>query len=192
MRGVRAGRCRARSTGWAAARAYLGADATARHAHNTCIATCALVRVCFEVNERQGKHRRVSSPSIVDVSRSRSRRSVFATLSVDGDAYGVTQRFPPSPCRRTSRAPPRYPLTRPSVARRDRRGATAASAAASPREPSPGTPRRPMMRPARLRLIRLRPPDASRCPPRSRSRCPFARPGSARPPTRRRSGAKSP
>ena len=51
MRGVRAGRRRARSTGWAAARAYLGADATARRAHTTCIATCALVRVCFEVNE---------------------------------------------------------------------------------------------------------------------------------------------
>lgn len=166
----------------AAARAYLGADVTARRAHNTCIVTCALGRVRFEVNDK--------GINTQHVSRFHDHRivpTVFSPTSPSVQAHSEPRSgFPPSRCRRTSRASPHSTLTSLFVARRDRRGATAAPAVTT--AASRGTPRRPMFR---VSPRRGRPPDASRCPPRSRSRRPSGRPGLRHPATRRLSGARS-
>ena len=151
-------------------------QACARHLHRDVWAWTSVLR-----SERQGLHLAPVVPTQVP--------GVFASQSLSVKTHSEPRSgFPPSPCRRTSRAPPRFPLTSPFVARRDRRGSTAAIAAAFPREPTRGTPRRPMLRGSPRRG---RQPDASRCPPRSRSRRPSGRPMSRHPATRRRSGARS-
>lgn len=90
----------------AAARAYLGADVTARRAHNTCIVTCALGRVRFEVNDK-GNTQHVSRfhphrivPTVfspTSPSCRRTRNHAAASHRHDADARRVLPRTKRSP-----------------------------------------------------------------------------------------------
>ena len=131
----------------AAARAYLGADVTARRAHNTCIVTCALGRVRFEVNDKGNTQH---------VSRFHDHRivpTVFSPTSPSVQAHSEPRSgFPPSRCRRTSRFPAlnarqslrraKGPARRDRRARRDyrciARNATSADVSSEPSSRAPG------------------------------------------------------